>query len=79
MLLPLRTKIDDGADLADIGTNFAEDLCCFFFAPLRGVSSCDSRETSSLATDGIDDFRRRDDVLLHNESSTDEIDLSSVE
>ena len=82
MLLPLCTNIDDGADLADGGADFAEDLCCFFFAPLRGVSLSDWRETSSLATEGIDDFRRRDDMLLPllpKESSTDEIDPSSVE
>ena len=79
MVLPLCTKIDDGADLADDGTDLASDLDRFFFIPLRGVSSCVSRETSSLKTDGKDVFRHRDDMLLPNESSADEIDPSSVE
>ena len=69
---PLSIKIDGGADVAD-------DLDRFFFPPLRGVCSIDSREASALATDCIDVFRRRDDMLLDKEPSTEEIDPSSVD
>jgi len=75
----LSTKIDDGADVADEGADVADDLDRFFFPPLRGVCSIDSREASSLAIDFIDVFRRRDDMLLDNEPSTEEIDPSSVD